>query len=576
MNRNDMLNASPSRPPGGRLPYAIALAVYAVIGGIAVYISRDSINPDGIAYIQIARHYAAGRLDLAVNGWFGPMMSWLLTPTVWLGANPIVASRIILLLCGAVFAGGVVALVRQLSGRSTPVAFALGLALALITIPTEITPDLMLAAGLTWYFALVARFMRQPTAKHAAVAALVGGLSYCVKGYALPLVLCHLAFTGLIAAILHRKDRPWYKLAAPLAVGLAATVATVLPWVVIISMQAGQPCISTTGRSSRSWGPLGISGPWPHYTIQAPREGRITVWENPAEAQGEWPTWVPAGTPLENQIAVIKINLTKTLTYLTEADLLAMLAVALAVTIVLSLPRVGPGDGGVRLMRLWAWVSVAIYLGGYIILWIYDRFTWGIWGLLAAMAVWAILTLRGETTPAQAPAKGKASPASPPAAWRRTAAAMAVLLLMFSVGWKVYARFEKELEPSSESQQGHWMRQTAADVKARLGPDRQRVAAYVWWPKGLYFSFWNDWTFLGQAEIWRDERGVATDLPLRVAPLGPTIVTVFDNPPLGPYLEQMFAGVPGLFTRIGEYDGGKSGKVNVYRFDPAKIREGRR
>ncbi len=560
------LNLSPeSADRRWRLGCAAALAIYAIIGGIAVYVSRDSINPDGVAYIQSARNYAAGRFDLAFNGWFSPMLSWLLTLAVWLGANPIVAARVILLLSGVVFAYGVVALVRQLSGRRSLLAFAVGLGLALVTIPTEITPDFMMAGGLTWYFTLALKFVRRPGVKNAVLAAAVGGLCYYLKAFALPLVLGHLVLCALTAWVLNRRELRPYKLVLPLVAGLVATVAVVAPWVAVITAIDGHFTTSTTAYySSRSWGPLGLSGPYPHYDIQMPRQGRIAVWENPAEAKGEWPTWMPKNTPVDNQIRVIELNAPRAFEYVFRSDLLAMLGIAWALTLVLSVPKVGPGDGATRLVRLWAFLSAAMYLGGYMALYVYDRFIWGMWGLLAAMAVWLVLTLRGE--PVEPAGPKEKTHALPPAPWRRTASAMLVVLLAISIGWRMCDRMDHEMyDPNSESQQGHWMRQVATEMKGTLGPGKHLLTSSQW-HKGLYFSYWAGTTYLGS---------LSQDFPTRLAPYGPTIIAVFDNPEAVTGMEQYFARIPGLLTKVYERNsGGARPKLTAFLYDPSKLPRG--
>jgi hypothetical protein len=62
----------PSLPVDRAPRGAWRLVVILLYSGAAAYVAhlaRDRINPDAIAYIQNARHYAAGRFDLAVSGW---------------------------------------------------------------------------------------------------------------------------------------------------------------------------------------------------------------------------------------------------------------------------------------------------------------------------------------------------------------------------------------------------------------------------------------------------------------------------------------------------------------------------
>jgi len=38
---------------------------------VAGWINRQALNPDGVAYMRIASYYAAGRMDLAISGYWG-------------------------------------------------------------------------------------------------------------------------------------------------------------------------------------------------------------------------------------------------------------------------------------------------------------------------------------------------------------------------------------------------------------------------------------------------------------------------------------------------------------------------
>ena len=68
-----------------RAATAAAVVLYLLAAVHLAILSRDQINPDGISYIQVARNCAAGRFDLAVNSYWGPLLSWILVPFVWLG-----------------------------------------------------------------------------------------------------------------------------------------------------------------------------------------------------------------------------------------------------------------------------------------------------------------------------------------------------------------------------------------------------------------------------------------------------------------------------------------------------------
>ena len=103
-------------PParGEILSTRIAFAVQAVLLLVSAFQHRDAINPDAIAYIQTARHYLEGNTDLMVNGYWGPLLSWLVAAAMVLVDDPLLAARLAMAVSGGVFLAGCVTVLRCL------------------------------------------------------------------------------------------------------------------------------------------------------------------------------------------------------------------------------------------------------------------------------------------------------------------------------------------------------------------------------------------------------------------------------------------------------------------------------
>jgi hypothetical protein len=64
------------------------------------------VNSDVVSYLRTAQHYLDGNMGLAVNGYWGPLFSWLLVPCLALGAAPLTAARIVMGVSSIVFLFG--------------------------------------------------------------------------------------------------------------------------------------------------------------------------------------------------------------------------------------------------------------------------------------------------------------------------------------------------------------------------------------------------------------------------------------------------------------------------------------
>src|SRR5206468_1671083 len=192
VGKDDMSDQSPSadQSPTPRLvPTVFVVQIIALAA--AGWINRQALNPDGVAYMRIASYYAAGRMDLAISGYWGPLLSWLLVPWLKAGVTAVVAARIVMALSAVYFlwASWRVFVLFGLQGK--PLNWALW-SVAAVSVPwsvENITPDLLLGALLGHAFSgmTTARWLERPAA--AWRSGLCCGLAYLAKGVAFPVAL---------------------------------------------------------------------------------------------------------------------------------------------------------------------------------------------------------------------------------------------------------------------------------------------------------------------------------------------------------------------------------------------------
>src|SRR5258706_3649627 len=79
---------------------AILLTYFAFVISFLIY-HRYEITPDGISYISVAQKYLDGNFSDAINGFWGPLLSWLLVPFLAVGIPSLLAPEVVLLVTGA-------------------------------------------------------------------------------------------------------------------------------------------------------------------------------------------------------------------------------------------------------------------------------------------------------------------------------------------------------------------------------------------------------------------------------------------------------------------------------------------
>jgi hypothetical protein len=83
-----------------RNPFLQSIVIYTLLAIYLLPYYQFQINPDGISYICIAQKYMNCDFANAINGYWGPLISWLLIPFLVFGIKPLLAVKILLLLTG--------------------------------------------------------------------------------------------------------------------------------------------------------------------------------------------------------------------------------------------------------------------------------------------------------------------------------------------------------------------------------------------------------------------------------------------------------------------------------------------
>jgi hypothetical protein len=332
-------------------------AVQAVLLTVAAWRNLHQLNPDAIAYIRIAGYYATGQVDLAVTGYWGPLLSWLMVPLLNVGAAPLVAARVVMAVSGVVFLCGAVSVFRAF--RLPRVALLTGAWIAMgwsvFWSVRHITPDLLMAglvalavsatvkAVLTLDDLLNAETLRarrdaeaeakpdnssssanlralrasaltrklpaNQAGRRAIAAGMWWGLAYLAKAVALPLAV--LTTAGLAMFALSGRGELRRVLAQRLGLIWLCTALVAAPWMAVLSLHYGKFTFSTTGPIAHA---LAGPGEGSRYhpamvTLHQPDAGRVTQWEEPSRMA--YRHWSPLGSwqNLLHQHTVISANL---------------------------------------------------------------------------------------------------------------------------------------------------------------------------------------------------------------------------------------------------------------------------
>ena len=366
-------SSPPHRTKKGRLLLwpAVALAAAYLLTG-ALLIDPYLTNADAVSYITIAQKYARGDFAGAVNGYWAPLLSWLLALPVLAGANPILAAKALNLLAGLALAAGLFLL-----GRRFGLPRGLRLGLALLSLPIilfryalgHISPDLIVAAILVFYLDLV--FAPDFFERRAAWlwTGVLGAAAYFAKSYAFFFVLVHFIVLSTIrfweTPAGSGRRRVIGKAAGALLVFLALSGV----WITAISLKYGGLTISHSGSIA-----FGLQAPDSkgHFTsarhlIASPDAPSVSAWEDPS-LELHPGAWEPLSSAEGSKHLLVELweNGRDILSVLGKFSLWSFVLIPLAAILSFRPRKHRPA--------LLAFLTLAIYSGGYMIVGVNSRY----------------------------------------------------------------------------------------------------------------------------------------------------------------------------------------------------------
>ncbi len=278
----------------------ILLCLVFLTVGIMLSLSwyQYQLNPDAASYFTIAYKYAHGDVSHALNGYWGPLLSWLLVPAVWLHANMISAAKIIAVL-GSL--GILVTLYAYLSIRNVSrfilllISLALGSMLLQWSTVGPVTPDVLIALATLLFGLTLNTFLSRPTLKMGLIVGALGACMFFAKGFGFFL------FIGVIGSIglwqwWYKDERKWKITLKRYLPMLAMFTLLVAPFIIAISCKYHTPTINNAGAYDHvTYGPAGLGlGAMTHMgPLAPPNSSAMSIWEDPTQLTRLFPRWSP-------------------------------------------------------------------------------------------------------------------------------------------------------------------------------------------------------------------------------------------------------------------------------------------
>ncbi|MGC8744241.1 MAG: glycosyltransferase family 39 protein [Verrucomicrobiia bacterium] len=283
-----------------------------LIAGIVIlgWIFRYSMNTDAVAYIRLAEYYASGNFDLAISGYWGPLICWMMALFIKLGIPPLFSARIVMGISAIVFYFASDYFFKRSNLREEWGAagrLTAGCA-SLVWSVQQITPDLLMAGLLTFAAAKIIPQTNGKTDYDWLLSGVLFGIGYLCKPVAFPIAILMI---GLFLLIVFISERHKFFTALKAAVKIGAVFLIISGlWITVLSVKYHRLTITTSAAIAHSIAAPGEKPELHPFSIgfHNPQPGRIIDWEDPSRLPYNFWSPISSISNLLYQLKVIGLN----------------------------------------------------------------------------------------------------------------------------------------------------------------------------------------------------------------------------------------------------------------------------
>lgn len=370
----------------------LIIVIYLIIGLFLLNYYQYILNSDGISYISIAQKYMVLDFKNAINGYWGPLFSWLMIPFLIFSSTP--SSNLYLVKLLSLFVGiftiiGVKTLSDKFEIRDSIQTVLL---MALIPIMLSfslfmITPDLLVVCFLIFYLSYLFSSNYSYNIKNGVLCGLFGALAFLTKSYAFLFFVFHFAIMNLFyyyEAISKENKKIILKNSL---IGLSIFFIISGVWIGLISEKYGYLNIGTSGKYNYELVGPQSQGQAMFYQglIEPPNDSALSAWEDPSYFNMQ--PWSAFGSVdnFQYQLNLIGSNIVKIADILEMYSILSLIILMGAILFILKAPSKSSRNKMIYLM-----VTILIFSGGYSFILIEFRYLWLVFILLMIMGIYLI------------------------------------------------------------------------------------------------------------------------------------------------------------------------------------------
>jgi hypothetical protein len=382
--------------------FLFLLIIITIYSSIVVSMHHNTrLTADSTLYLNIADKYISGDFKNAINGYWGPMLVWLLIPFLHLGASHVFAMNALNLFIGIFTIIGVWTLsLRYEITEKIRISILFSL-LPIMLFYSVVEPfDFLLLCFLVFYLSIIFRDDYPQKLLYGILCGGLGALAYFTKSYAFPFFLSHFVAMNIIHYIRCKNREEKVKVFRNTATGLVIFLIIASPWIFLISSKYGHFTISNMGKGNFAAHAPGlplsgfeVGGPMFHKGfLPPPNDTAISAWEDPSYIWENIESWSPFES-IHNLKYFIKLSMKNIIDGILIFQSFSRLSVAIMIAYILIIIPHTLSKHILRPELFYTFFTFILFVGGYVPFHFEPRYLWLINILLLLMGGYLIALL---------------------------------------------------------------------------------------------------------------------------------------------------------------------------------------
>lgn len=481
----------------------ILLMVIAVYAALCLTKNQyDRLTADSMLYFSLAEKYLAGDFQNAANGYWGPLLAWLLFPLLYFNVSHVSAINALNLLFGVLTITGV----WILSGRfelSSRIRVVTLISLLPVVLKFSLVQpmDFLLVCLLVFYLGIVFKEDYPKKTSSGLFSGILGALAYLTKAYAFPFFIVHFFIMNILHYFRNAAKGDRRKVLRNALAGFVLFFLVSGAWIALISNKYGHVTFSTMRDTNfNAPGPDAIGGGLefgvPVFTegfFEPPNKSAFVVWEDPSYLRGEKWSAFQSWRHFKHFIRLTLKNASDGLQIFESFSSLSAV-ILIAYLLLLSVkPKKEMLSHGALLYPLF---TIILFSGGYLLFHFEERYVW-LSNILLLLMGGHVLTVLFQNKFFESDT-------------RKTILIAAFTISFIFVPVKFVTQVNRGGIDSDMYRIGAYLKQ--CNISGNIASNRENVPVHDAWHKTFRLAYWLNSRYYGQEREGIDDSALEKEL----------------------------------------------------------------